>query len=191
MRQSGVLTDILPESEKWGIDAIPGLVTTGAALKWPVDPMLRLAAIIPTDNERCMALASRLRLSGAEAKVLSSWTHSPPIPEKIADIAFDRLLYAYDPEGLTIRLKLLLAAVYPQTEHDPAAMEKTAYYQRLLSRAAKWVKPQFPVTGNDLIAKGIAPGPKLGEILIALERKWLDGNFNASKDDLLSTVASD
>lgn len=34
MRQTGILTDILPESEKWGIDAIPGLVATEAALKW-------------------------------------------------------------------------------------------------------------------------------------------------------------
>ena len=188
MRQSGVLTDILPETEKWGIDAIPGLVSTEKALKWPIDPMLRLAAIIPTDTDRCAALATRLRLSGAEAKVLSSWTRSPPITEKMADTAFDRLLYVHEPDGLVMRLKMLLAGIYPQAEHDADAMAKTAYYQRLLARAAKWVKPQFPVTGNDLIAKGIAPGPDLGAALSRLEKRWVEGNFNASKDDLLQSI---
>jgi len=191
MRQSGVLTDILPETEKWGIDVIPVLVSTEKALKWPIDPMLRLAAIIPSDAERCAALAVRLRLSGAEAKVLASWTQSPQVPEKIADTAFDRMLYVHEPDGLIMRLKMLLASKYPQAEHDNDAMAKIAYYQKLLQRALKWSRPVCPVSGSDLIAKGIAPGPKLGELLSSLEKKWVDGNFNASKDDLLKSLGSD
>ena len=90
-----------------------------------------------------------------------------------------------------MRLKLLLANAYPQAEHDTDAMAKVAYFQKLLNRAVRWSRPVFPVTGNDLISKGIAPGPKLGDVLASLEKKWLDGNFNASKDDLLKTLASD
>ncbi|HCL64495.1 MAG TPA: CCA tRNA nucleotidyltransferase, partial [Rhizobium sp.] len=52
MRQSGVLSEILPETEKWGIDAIPGLVACEQALGWKPEPMLRLAAIVPKDAER-------------------------------------------------------------------------------------------------------------------------------------------
>ena len=70
-------------------------------------------------------------------------------------------------------------------------MAKTAYYQRLLARSGKWVKPQFPVTGNDLIAMGMASGPDLGAALSRLETRWVEGNFNASKDDLLSALQSD
>src|SRR6218665_1159394 len=42
MRQIGVLTDIVPESEKWGIDSIPSLVGTEQAHGWAPDPLLRL-----------------------------------------------------------------------------------------------------------------------------------------------------
>ncbi|MGH7006149.1 MAG: CCA tRNA nucleotidyltransferase, partial [Alphaproteobacteria bacterium] len=45
MRQAGVLTAILPESEKWGIDTIHGLVKTEQDLRWSVDPLLRLASM--------------------------------------------------------------------------------------------------------------------------------------------------
>ena len=109
----------------------------------------------------------------------------------MADTAFDRLLYSHDPDGVSMRLKLLLAGTYPQAEHDADAMAKTAYYQKLLVRASKWVKPQFPVTGSDLIAIGMAPGPDLGAALSRLETRWVDGNFNASKDELLNAFQSD
>ena len=47
MRQSGVLSVALPESEKWGIDAVHGLVAAERDLSWPRDPLLRLMSIIP------------------------------------------------------------------------------------------------------------------------------------------------
>lgn len=67
MRQSGVLSAILPETEKWGIDTIPALVATEQALQWDPDPLLRLSAMVPPDAERLSALAQRLRLSRAES----------------------------------------------------------------------------------------------------------------------------
>jgi poly(A) polymerase len=56
MRQTGVLTAVLPETEKWGIDSIPGLIATETALDWDVDPMLRLMAIVPPDPTGCARL---------------------------------------------------------------------------------------------------------------------------------------
>ena len=48
MRQSGVLNVVLPESEKWGIDAFQRLVRTEGELEWTGDTLLRLMAIIPS-----------------------------------------------------------------------------------------------------------------------------------------------
>ncbi len=42
MRQTGVLSTVLPESDKWGIDAIPGLVAAEREFGWAADPLLRL-----------------------------------------------------------------------------------------------------------------------------------------------------
>ena len=57
MRQAGVLSKVLPESEKWGIDSIHGLVAAERDLGWAADAMLRLEAIVPPDAERMQALA--------------------------------------------------------------------------------------------------------------------------------------
>ena len=42
------------------------------------------------------------------------------------------------------------------------------------------------MSGADLIARGIQPGPDLGARLAALEDRWIDSNFTLDKDVLLS-----
>ena len=83
MRQAGVLTRVLPESEKWGIDLIHPLVKAETDLGWPADPLLRLEALLPPDAGRMKALAERLKLSTAEAARLQAMgagsLASPPI----------------------------------------------------------------------------------------------------------------
>ncbi|MBE0692106.1 MAG: CCA tRNA nucleotidyltransferase, partial [Aquamicrobium sp.] len=79
MRQTGVLSLVLPESEKWGIDAVHALVAAGRDLGWQPDPLLRLEAIVPADPARMAALASRLKLSKAEAARLAAWAMTGPI----------------------------------------------------------------------------------------------------------------
>jgi tRNA nucleotidyltransferase/poly(A) polymerase len=48
--------------------------------------------------------------------------------------------------------------------------------------------PNFPVSGADLIATGMKPGPDLGKKLAQLKQQWKAGNFKASKEDLLNTT---
>jgi|TARA_R100000084_G_scaffold22315_3_gene7830 tRNA nucleotidyltransferase/poly(A) polymerase len=45
--------------------------------------------------------------------------------------------------------------------------------------------PKFPVSGDDLIAKGMKPGPELGKTLADLRNKWKQSDFKATKKDLL------
>src|SRR5690606_18366286 len=63
MRQSGVLSVILPESEKWGIDAIHSLVRTEQELDWPTDALLRLESMVPPDAARVSEMGKRLKMS--------------------------------------------------------------------------------------------------------------------------------
>ncbi len=194
MRQSGVLTAILPETEKWGIDAIPALVAAEQALKWEPDPLLRLAAMVPPDAARLSALAQRLRLSRAEAAYLADWAAAPDIPKTIAETAFDRMLYRTGREGLTTRLKLALALVRSKAADDPQAMAESARLQRLLTRASGWTRPAFPLSGADVLAAGVAAGPAVGKVLGALETEWVEGNFTLDRAALmarLETLAKD
>ncbi len=100
MRQVAVLTEILPETEKWGIDAIPSLIATEKALGWTPDPLLRLAAIVPPDAERLEAMAARLRLSNAEAALLKAWATAAPVNDEMSSAAFERLLYRNGADGI-------------------------------------------------------------------------------------------
>lgn len=188
MRQSGVLSEILPETEKWGIDAIHGLVAAEQALGWAVEPMLRLAAIVPPDRERLAALSARLRLSKAEASYLSNWASAPAADPDLKDTALDRLLYRQGVEGMKARLKLALAAARADISAGDTAMQKVARFSTLLARAEKFQKPAFPLSGADVMAAGVEAGPKVGNVLKSLEEKWIDVNFSLDRAALTARL---
>lgn len=190
MRQAGVLTEVLPETEKWGIDAIPGLVAAERAFGWKPDPLLRLAAIVPPDTERLTEMAKRLRLSKAEAAFFASWANAPAIPATIADTAFDRMLYRSGAAGLATRLKLALAVARQKTENDPSLLPEVARLKRLLARAEAWQRPVLPVSGADVLEAGVAAGPRVRELLQKLEEGWIEGNFNADRATLIARLTS-
>ena len=188
MRQSGVLSQVLPETEKWGIDAIHGLVAAEQALGWTPDALLRLAAIVPVDAERVAGMASRLRLSNAEAKRLKQWASAPVVETSMTDAVFDRLLYRNGVEGITMRLMLSLAAARADISAGEGAMQKIARLSALLSRTQKFLRPTFPLTGADVLAAGVSPGPKVGEILGQLEEKWIEFNFSLDRAALTARL---
>lgn len=188
MRQAGVLTAILPETEKWGIDGIHALVAAERALGWKPEPLLRLAAIVPPDVERLAALAKRLRLSNADALKLQQWAATPTPPDEVTDVGFTRLLYRNDRQGMIFRLKLALASARAAAEGDPVAMRKSARLSQLLSMSEKYVKPSFPLSGADVIAAGIPAGKRVGEILKELEEFWISRNFNPERPELAARL---
>ncbi|MGN8151129.1 CCA tRNA nucleotidyltransferase [Agrobacterium sp. 22094] len=190
MRQAGVLAQILPETEKWGIDSIHGLVATEQALGWKPDPMLRLASIIPPDAERVAALSSRLRMSKNEAARLDQWAKAPAIDPSLAETALDRLLYRQGVEGVKTRLKLALSSARADMSAGETAMQKIAKLSALLARAEKFNKPSFPISGADVLAAGLPAGPQVGEVLSELEAAWVDGNFAADRETLLARLAT-
>ena len=189
MRQSGVLTAILPESEKWGIDAIHGLVAAARDLGWTPDALLRLEAILPPDEARMATLSKRLRLSNADAARLSSWVMTPPIGDKTGDAAFQKIMYRGDVQGIEDRLRLALASARTRAEQDMAALTEAGGYSRLLRLVGEWQRPVFPLKGGDLVALGAAQDRRLGETLKTLENEWVEGGFQLGRDALLKRAA--
>lgn len=187
MRQSGVLTAALPESEKWGIDAVHGLVAAERDLGWKAEPLLRLMSIIPPQNERVEELAARLKVAKAERARLEHWVGAILPKPDLDNREFARLLYWGDQAALTDRLRLTLAAARALAANDDREIMKAAGYSRLLDFALGWKKPRFPVKGADLLAAGAAAGPEVGERLKALEEKWAAADFALSKAELLKS----
>ncbi|TPW31715.1 CCA tRNA nucleotidyltransferase [Martelella alba] len=178
MRQTGVLTIILPESEKWGIDAITPLIATEEKLGWVPDPYLRLAAIIPPDEARVSAMASRLRMANAESARLKAFTRTPQIDDGMSRVALRQSLYRHGRDGSEIRLRLQLASARGKAAGgDLEQAASAARLSALLDTVTPWEKPVMPISGADVIAAGAAPGPAVGEILKALENEWVEGGF--------------
>jgi poly(A) polymerase len=61
---------------------------------------------------------------------------------------------------------------------------KAAVVQRLTQIEV----PLFPISGNDLIAAGMVPGPGLGKELDRLEREWIKSGFALTRGDLITAI---
>lgn len=189
MRQAGVLTRVLPESERWGIDAVHGLVKAEKDLGWPADAMLRLEAIVPPDAERLAKLAERLKMSKAEAARLGEWALARTIAPDTTEGALARLLYRGDRQALADRLKLDLAAARARAVTHTEELVKAGGFARLLKLVGRWSKPTFPLRGADVIALGARPGPQMGALLAQLELDWIESGFALDREELLSRAA--
>jgi len=189
MRQTGVLSTVLPESDKWGIDAIPGLVAAEREFGWAADPLLRLAAMVPPDAVRMRALAERLRLSGAEAGRLGKWAASSPLPAASTEAEAARHLYGQDRQAMLDRLRLALAAARVRGALNDESLTEAGRLLRLLRFTEEWQRPVFPLKGSDLKPL-VEPGPRLGAMLRQLEKDWVGSDFSLDRGALLERAAS-
>ena len=187
MRQSGILTLLLPETEKWGIDAVAGLIAAESASGWSVDPLLRLMAMVPPDAVRMEALAARLKMSKAEAARLKDWALTTAPQPDTPGTVLDRLIYRHGKTPVSDRLRLSQAAIRarPANEIDDKTLSDMASFSKLLSRAEKFERPKFPLNGKDLLSAGLEPGEAMGQRLAAAETKWVESNFVLDHQTLL------
>jgi poly(A) polymerase/tRNA nucleotidyltransferase (CCA-adding enzyme) len=149
MAATGVLAAVLPE----GTDpaALARLVAAGA----PPDPVLRLAALVTGDVQ---ALASRLRLSGAEREMLAALL-AAPAPSPGADDADLRRALADTPPAVLIGRAWLAGAGW----------------ESVRARLSALPRPVFPLEGRDVLALGVSEGPRVGELLREVRRWWMAG----------------
>ena len=185
MRQAGVLTAALPESEKWGIDAIHGLVRTEKDLGWAADPVLRLEAIVPPDAARMKTLAERLRFSTSEGERLKHWALTSLPDPRTTETELAKKLYFGERTGFLDRLRLALAGARTRAVEDNQAMMDAGGFSRLINFTSRWEKPVFSIKGADLTEIGASPGPKLGAILKNLEKEWVESGFTLERGALL------
>ncbi|MFT6659452.1 CCA tRNA nucleotidyltransferase [Maritalea sp.] len=186
MRTTGVLAAILPEGEKWGIDAIHGLVTAEQDLGWKIDPILRLKSILPPMVDKMTALGKRLRLSNVEADQLQKWAMAEGLTAEMSDQELKALIYWGDQPAILSALQLSLANMRQKSTESLEAVERSSGYLRLLKVAQTWEAPEFPVKGQDLLGLGQVPGPQIGVELNKLEQAWVDSGFALSREQLLA-----
>lgn len=160
MRTHDIVPQIVPVDLR--IERFAALLQLDRAVEFPV----RLASLLPTDVLLEPVLRSALRLSAVELRdVMALCDPDKSVPPQ----DLPRALYHRGAEYCRARLLVQAAA---GMKLDLAAG---------LAQIAAWRQPAFPLTGDDLQALGIAPSPRMGEILRAVEEWWLVGGFVADK----------
>ncbi len=183
MRTTGILGGLVPESVKWGIDAIPGLIRLEAAEGLSPDYLLRLMAIVRPETENVTGLSKRLALSNAEADRLLVWAASEAPNAGLSASQLEKQLYRGSPTGLLDAMKL--EVVHLLNRDNPESAERML---KLIGHAAQWQKPDFPLAGKDLLEAGWDPGPEMGAELARLEALWVESGFELQKRELLKQL---
>lgn len=188
MRQTGVLSIALPESEKWGIDAVHGLIETERAYGWTADPLRRLEAIVPPSAERMVTLSRNLRLSNEDRDRLVAWATAEAVSPDEADSRFRARLYFGDRGAIADRLRLEIASRRSKAMSETSDLAAIAVLDRRLGEALRFSPPAFPLSGKDLNEAGIAPGPEMGRLLERLKREWVESGFVLKREVLLARI---
>ena len=169
MRNTGVLYEVLPEAPK--TKNLARLVAIEKKVS-EADPIRRLACLIAGSDDATFAasaVAKRWRLSDTEGARLAALVGSLATVRPDLDLrAQDRLLYRLRPAPFC-DLVLLAWATEWHGENEEA-------WRKMLKRAEEWDAPEFPLTGADVMARGIEEGPEVGRLLREVEDWWIDGD---------------
>jgi poly(A) polymerase len=182
MLEDGVMPVLLPAARR--VDRLAALAAVEPA---PPDPLRRLAALLDLASvAEADSLAERLRLSNRETKRLAAFAE----PLWPVDLAADdrmqrRAIYRLGTD--LYRDLVLLRAAGASADGDSSAPGRA---RDLLALAARWLPPRFPIGGREALSIGLAPGPRLGELLRAVEQWWEEGDFQADRQACLDRLAA-
>jgi len=129
----------------------------------------RLGALAVAVTEDARRVAMRLRLTNAETKALDSMGHRWWRLAGMDEATARRRLYRLGEDRY--RDRLMLAWARAGGDADPAP------WRALATLPERWSAPKFPLKAADFIARGIAEGPSLGQVLALAEDAWLAANF--------------
>ena len=54
--------------------------------------------------------------------------------------------------------------------------------------ALAWKRQELPVRGRDVLDLGVTPGPRVGELIAAMQAWWEAGDFKATREECLAEL---
>ncbi|MGE3873167.1 MAG: CCA tRNA nucleotidyltransferase [Parvibaculaceae bacterium] len=143
------------------------------ALGLEADALLRLSLA----SKDAGALRERLRLTNAEMRRLAAIAHHAGPTPRLRERERRVVLYHLGQDAWRDTVRLAWA--------KSKASAGSTTWKDLLGFADRWQIPRFPLTGKDLLSRGIKPGPAVGRELSRLEDWWIASDFTADKESLL------
>ncbi|MET0238415.1 MAG: CCA tRNA nucleotidyltransferase [Sphingobium sp.] len=154
MVEGGIFLPVLPEVVMDGVERVVALIGREGAMGEAPDGLLRLAALLPADAAIAEKVVARLKLSNkARSRIAAALG---PVVEGDARL----LAYRLGVRGALDRIALGRAG-----EPQEASL------------LTDWDVPRLPVSGGDLIARGLSPGPEVARTLRVLEDRWIAAGY--------------
>ncbi len=187
MRGEHVLEHVLPEAGEIGrLRALSWLSTRAINLDSVAhDPLRNLAGLLYANGgiEVVQTIATRWRLSNSDTSWLADMMEPLGIePDESASV-IDQKLYKDGAEIIRDRALLAWASEVALDAHLPRA--RTEAWIALLEQVEQWLKPNFPLNGEDVLALGIKPGPEVGKLLRTVETWWIEQGFPDDRERCL------
>jgi poly(A) polymerase len=172
MAEVGVLERLVPGAANHA--RFEALVKIETGILFSEDPLLRLAALLADDPARAMRTARALRLSNAQrSRLTAALTPEPGLVSWMSPRQTRRCVYRLGVQAFSDRVTLAWAA-----SPRPAAATQ---WRALLSMGQSWTPPTLPLTGDEVAAAGVPPGPMIGAVLREVESWWIDQDFIMDK----------
>jgi len=179
MIDAGVMAHTLPVAVR--LDRLSAMVALERDLGLPPDPLRRLSALTGAPSAGLLAsLKDRLKLSNRDEAHLRSLGGYADRVALIARRKYGQALYGAEPAW--VRDATMLA-------HVGTSAPDAATMTELLRFIDGWIEPRIPVSGADLKAGGIEPGPDMGRRLAELERWWIEADFVPDRKACLAKLA--
>jgi poly(A) polymerase len=156
------------------------LAAIEAARETAPDPLLRLGALCVLIEEDAERLRERLRLSNAETDRLAALArgladlHDGEAPPSLG--ALRRLLFERRRQGALDALALFHA--------DSGAGADDWRFLRARAFLLATPEPTLPITGADVVARGVAHGQRIGATLKKLQALWIRAGFPREPETL-------
>ncbi|WP_374385956.1 CCA tRNA nucleotidyltransferase [Sandaracinobacter sp.] len=165
MLAHAILKPVLPEIVAERVPGLDRLIRAEADAHVQADGLRRLACIIPENTETAMEIGNRLKHSNAEKSRLIQAATRTPVPD--------------DPRALAY-------SIGPAATLDRLLLTGDARAAQWAGPLSAYARPRLPISGKDLIAMGLAPGPAVSRRLAEVEHRWIEAGFPADRNQVMA-----
>ncbi len=153
-----IFAPIVPEIDAASLARLDTLMANERAAGNTADGVLRLIALAPLDPDEAAAMVGGLKLSTANRR-----------RARLARAAAAEL--SDDPRHLAYRVGIEAARDGWLLSDNPSGASQA------LARLEGWPPPHLPLKGGMIVARGVAPGPLVAQLLAEAERRWVAEDF--------------
>ena len=149
MQSHGILVEIASELGPEAPEALARLMAQEKLAGLAIDPVRRLIALLPPQANVADGIAARLKMSNRVRKRIAA-ARGGSLSDGVRALAFRSGV-----EAATDHLML--------SRDDPRPG---------LAQLAGWTVPKLPISGGDIVARGLRAGPIVAQLLKAVEDQW-------------------